>query len=345
MWFALVARAGSVRTDPFLLSIIGVMLAATLAPCSGTSAAVVHSLGIAAIATLFFLQGARLSRGAVLDGITAWRLHVTIAAITFVLFPLTGLALMVVFRTTLPPLVWMGVLFLCALPSTVQASIALTSMAKGNVAGAICSATASNVAGIVLTPFIFGALSSVHGGSVSLNGVGQVVLELLVPFAVGHWLRPTIGGWVERHRRLLSVTDRGSILVVVYGALSGAVMHGIWQQLPYTVLLPLIVIVAFIFVIVLFGIRVMGVAFGFDRQDKIATLFCGTQKSLITGVPMANALFSATAVGPMLIPMMIYYPIQMLVCALLARRYAALPDAPLAVRSRAEDKLHAVGTP
>ena len=105
MWFALVGRAGSVRPDPFLLSIAGVMLAATLAPCYGTSAVVVHGLGIAAITALFFLQGARLSRAAVLDGITAWRLHVTIAAITFVLFPLTGLALMVAFPTTLPPLV------------------------------------------------------------------------------------------------------------------------------------------------------------------------------------------------------------------------------------------------
>jgi len=324
MWLAPISRARCVRPDAFLLSIIGVMLAATWAPCSGISAVVVHSLGIAAIAALFFLQGARLSRVAILDGITAWRLHVAIAAITFVLFPMAGLALMLVFPTTIPPLVWTGVLFLCALPSTVQSSIALTSIAKGNVAGAICSATASNVGGILLTPLIFGALSRVHGGSLSLNGVGQVVFELLVPFAVGHWLRPTVGGWVESHRRLLSVTDRGSILLVVYGALSGAVVHGIWHQLPYTVLLPLIVIVAFIFVIILFGIRVTSLAFSFERQDNIATLFCGVQKSLITGVPMANALFSATAVGTVLIPMMIYYPIQMLVCALLARRYAAL---------------------
>jgi solute carrier family 10 (sodium/bile acid cotransporter), member 7 len=167
MWLSFVARASRVRPDAFLVSVLAVVLAATLMPCSGLGAVVFRGLGIAAIATLFFLQGARLSRAAVLDGITGWRLHATIATTTFVLFPLTGLTLSVVFPTTLPPSLWMGVLFLCALPSTVQSSIALTSVAKGNVAGAICSATASNVAGIALTPLIFGVLSRVHGGSVS----------------------------------------------------------------------------------------------------------------------------------------------------------------------------------
>jgi solute carrier family 10 (sodium/bile acid cotransporter), member 7 len=227
LWLRSAARAGHVCPDPFVLSLLGVVLAATLAPCRGTSAAVCHGLGIAAIAFLFFLQGARLSRGAILGGITCWRLHATIATTTFVLFPLIGLALSAALPTTLPPLLWTGVLFLCALPSTVQSSIALTSMAKGNVAGAICSATASNVAGIALTPLIFGILSRVHGGGISPGGVGQVICELLVPFLAGHWLRPRIGGWVENNRRVLKFTDRGSILLVVYGAFSAAVVHGI----------------------------------------------------------------------------------------------------------------------
>ncbi len=336
MWLRLVARASRVRPDPFVLSLLGVVLAATLAPCRGTSAAVCHGLGIAAIASLFFLQGARLSRAAILDGITCWRLHATIATTTFVLFPLLGLALNAAFPTTLPPLLWTGVLFLCALPSTVQSSIALTSMAQGNVAGAICSATASNVAGIALTPLIFGVLSRVHGGGVSLDGVAQVFCELLVPFVAGHWLRPWIGGWVQSNRRVLSFTDRGSILLVVYAAFSAAVVHGIWHRLPPSVLLLLMLIVAFILVIVLLGIKVAGVALGFGKQDDIAATFCGSQKSLVSGVPMASALFSAAAMGPVLIPIMIYYPMQLVVCAWLARRYGVAPDAALAVRSHPE---------
>jgi solute carrier family 10 (sodium/bile acid cotransporter), member 7 len=279
-------NTGRVRPDPFVVSLLGVVLTATLVPCRGTSAAVFHGLGIVAIASLFFLQGARLSRAAILNGITCWRLHATIATTTFVLFPLTGLALSAAFPTTLPPLLWTGVLFLCALPSTVQSSIALTSMAKGNVAGAICSATASNLAGIVLTPLIFGVLSRVHGGGVSPGGVGQVFCELLVPFVAGHWLRPRIGGWVESNRRVLSFTDRGSILLVVYAAFSAAVVHGIWHRLPPMALLLLMLIAGFILAIILLGIRAASVALGFGKQDNIAATFCGSQKSLVSGVPM-----------------------------------------------------------
>ena len=337
MWLRFVARASRVRPDAFVVSLLGVVLAATVAPCRATSAAVCHGLGIAAIATLFFLQGARLSRAAILNGITCWHLHATIAATTFVLFPLTGLALSAVFPTTLPPLLWSGVLFLCALPSTVQSSIALTSMANGNVAGAICSATASNVAGIALTPLIFGALSRVHGGGVSLDGAGQVFCELLVPFVAGHWLRPRIGGWVESNRRVLSFTDRGSILLVVYGAFSAAVVHGVWNQLAPIVLLQLMLIVAFILAIVLLGINLASFTLGVGMRDNIAATFCGSQKSLVSGVPMAGALFSAAAMGPVLIPIMIYYPMQLVVCAWLARRYARAPDVALAVRANPEN--------
>jgi solute carrier family 10 (sodium/bile acid cotransporter), member 7 len=337
MWLRFAARASRVHPDPFVLSLLGVVLTATLIPCRGTSAAVCHSLGTIAIASLFFLQGARLSRAAILDGITCWRLHATIATSTFVLFPLIGLALSAAFPTTLPSLLWTGVLFLCALPSTVQSSIALTSMAKGNVAGAICSATASNVAGIAFTPLIFGVLSRVHGSGVSPDGVAQVFCELLVPFVAGHWLRPWIGGWVQSNRGILSFTDRGSILLVVYAAFSAAVVHGVWHQLPPTVLLLLMLTVAFILAIVLLGIKIAGVALGFGRQDDIAATFCGSQKSLVNGVPMASALFSAAAIGPVLIPIMIYYPMQIVVCAWLARRYAVAPDAALAVRLRPEN--------
>jgi solute carrier family 10 (sodium/bile acid cotransporter), member 7 len=338
MWLRFAANIGRVRPDPFVLSLLGVVLSATFVPCSGASAQVFHFLGVAAIASLFFLQGARLSRDAVVNGITHWRLHATIATTTFVLFPLVGLGLTTAFPNMLPPLLWTGMLFACALPSTVQSSIALTSIAQGNVAGAICSATASNVVGILLTPLIFGILSRVRGGGASLDGVGQVFFELLVPFITGHLLRPWIGGWVENNRRVLSFTDRGSILLVVYAAFSAAVEHGVWHQLPPTVLLPLALIVAFVLVTVLLTIKFVSGAMGFDPQDEIAAMFCGSQKSLVSGVPIASALFSGATVGPILIPIMIYYPVQIVVCAWLARRYAATSDAVagLAVRTSRE---------
>jgi solute carrier family 10 (sodium/bile acid cotransporter), member 7 len=184
----------------------------------------------------------------------------------------------------------------------------------------ICSATVSNVAGIALTPLIFGVMSRVPGDGVSPDGVAQVFCELLAPFIVGHWLRPGIGGWVDSNRRVLSFTDRGSILLVVYGVFSAAVVHGLWHRLPSMVLLLLMLIVVLILAIVLLCIKFASVALGFRKEDSIAATFCGSQKSLVSGVP--SALFSAAAMGPILIPIMIYYPMQLVMCAWLARHFA-----------------------
>jgi len=203
------------RPDGFVLSLVAVVLAATFAPCDGLAADIFHVVGTLAIASLFFLQGARLSRRAVLNGITHWRLHLTIGSMTFAIFPAIGLASFALFPQALSSPLWLGVLFVCALPSTVQSSIALTSVAHGNVAGAVCSATASNLLGIVLSPLIFAAMSHAHGNAIDSACIWSVILELLVPFIAGHALRPWIGRWAECNRALLSITDRSSILVVV----------------------------------------------------------------------------------------------------------------------------------
>ena len=320
--------AGSLRRfhpDPFVLSLAAVVLAATVSPCRGAIAGAVHVAGIGAIASLFFLQGARLSRDAVIGGIMHWRLHATIGTVTFVLFPLIGWCLVALCPHLLPGALWLGLLFLCALPSTVQSSIALTSIAQGNVAGAICSATASNVVGIALTPLILAVLSRRHGAEIAVHNVALVVLELLVPFAIGHLLRPWIGGWAGRNRKILAFTDRGSILLVVYASFSAAVVNGVWRELPPATLLLLGLVVAMLLVIVLAAIVVASRVQGFAVPDEIAAVLCGSQKSLVSGVPIASALFPATTIGMILIPMMIYYPMQLVVCAALARRYASQP--------------------
>jgi sodium/bile acid cotransporter 7 len=323
----LVARAWNLRLlrpDGFVLSLIGVVITATLLPCDGRGARLFATLGTIAIASLFFLQGARLSRDAIMSGLRHWRLHLVTASTTFVIFPFIGLGMRMLFPMALPPLPWMGVLFACALPSTVQSSIALTSIAKGNVSGAICSATMSNVAGIFITPLLFGAMARLHGGGVDARGIWHIMLQLLVPFVAGHSLRPWIGAWAARNRAVLSVTDRGSILVVVYTAFSAAVVHGIWHQLP----LETLAILCFIMALLLAGGLLTTIAvsrvMALGTEDEIAVAFCGSQKSLVTGVPMANALFSAATVGPLLLPIMIYHLLQLLVCAWLARRYASI---------------------
>jgi solute carrier family 10 (sodium/bile acid cotransporter), member 7 len=315
-------RVRNLQPDWFVLSLVGTVLLAALLPCSGRAAGVFHTLAICAIGSLFFLQGARLSRDAVVGGITHWRLHTTIAMTTFVLFPTIGWALSYLFPHLLPPIIWVGVMFLCALPSTVQSSVTLISIAQGNVAGAVCSATLSTMAGIVLTPLLFGAISHLQGGRVAVGDIGHVLLELMAPFLCGHLLRPWIGQWAERNRRLLAVTDRSSILLVVYAAFSSAVINGLWNQLPPVVMAFTLLVAALLLMTALLATILTHSLLGFDREDRIAVMFCGSQKSLITAVPMANILFPAATVGLVLIPIMIYHPMQLVVGAWLARRLA-----------------------
>jgi sodium/bile acid cotransporter 7 len=317
------ARAVPLLVDGFVLGLLGVVLAATFMPCRGDSVRAFNAAGILAIAALFFLQGARLSRDAILRGVTHWRLHAAIGGTTFVAFPLLGISLCGAFPHLLPTQLWLGMLFVCALPSTVQSSIALTSIAGGNVPGAVCSATASNIAGIVLAPLLFGAMSNLHGSAMDLMGIWHVALQLLAPFAAGHLLRPWIGSWAERNRALLSITDRGSILLVVYTAFSAAVVHGIWQQIPPMHLVVLALLTVLLLALVLLIITLTSRTLGFGRDDEAALIFCGSQKSLVSGVPIAAALIPGADVGPILLPMMLYYPMQLLICAWIARRYSA----------------------
>ena len=324
------------RPDVFVMALAGTVAVATMLPCQGAGARVFHVLGLIAIATLFFLQGARLTRESILAGMTNWMLHATIAGATFVLFPLLGTALIALMPHALDHALVLGVLFLCALPSTVQSSIALTSIARGNVAGAVCAATASSLIGMVFTPLLFGFMAHVRGGGVDVSGMWQVFAQLLAPFAVGHLLRPWIGPWAARNKSLLAITDRGSILIVVYTAFSAAVVHGIWYQVPPMMLGVLAGIVAALLAVGLLIARIAARACGFAAADEVAVVFCGSQKSLVAGIPIASALFAGPMLGVVVLPIMIYHPLQLIVCAWLARRYAnrpahaaVVPEAPL----------------
>ncbi len=262
------------RPDNFTLALVGTVLVASLFPCSGQFAA---DWGVAtqiAIALLFFLHGARLSREAVFAGLTHWRLHLTVFGFTYVVFPILGLATVALPPSVLSPSLGLGILFLCCLPSTVQSSIAFTSIAGGNVPAAICSASASSLIGVFLTPVLVGLLMSAHGG-VSLDSIESIVMQLLVPFVAGQLLRPWIGAWALRHKKLLGLVYRGSILMVVYGAFSEAVAHGLWHQLT-----PESTAVMILLNIVLLGIALTSTTWtarrlGFDHQDEITIVFCG----------------------------------------------------------------------
>ncbi|MET0267173.1 MAG: bile acid:sodium symporter family protein [Duganella sp.] len=309
--------------DNFTLAMIVTVAAASILPASGQTAVVFDNVTHAAVCLLFFLHGAKLSREAVVAGITHWRLHLLVLLCTFALFPLLGLGLKPLLEPLVTPELYLGILFLCMLPSTVQSSIAFTAAARGNVPAAICSASASNLLGIFLTPLLVGLLTSARlQGDSSLEAFTQIATQLLLPFIAGQVARRWIGGWVERNKALTRLVDQGSILLVVYTAFSEAVGQGLWQQLSGKSLAGLLVIDVVLLALVMVISMQASKRLGFSRADQIAIVFCGSKKSLASGVPMAKVLFAGGALGAVVLPLMLFHQLQLMVCAVLAQRFA-----------------------
>ena len=312
--------------DPFVLVLFLTVVTASFLPAYGRVGEALNVVATLAIVLLFFLHGAKLSRENLSQALRHWRLHLTILSITFILFPVLGLALSSLFPHLLTPELWSGMLFLCALPSTVQSSIAFTSIARGNVAGTVASAAASNLLGIALTPLIIGLLTHARSSGATTSGIWNIVLQMLVPFVAGHLCRPWLGAWAARNKALLSITDRGTIVLAVYSAFSAAVIGKLWQEVPMTTLGILIALCLLMLAALLLIARSVARALGFSRADEISIVFCGSKKSLVSGVPMARVLFAGPHVGAAILPLMIFHQIQLIICAWLARRYAAQSD-------------------
>ena len=308
--------------DTFTLMLIATVTLASVLPVSGPAVAWFGLATKLAIALLFFLHGARLSRQVMVTGLLHWRLHLTIIAATFALFPILGLGLGLLPKSVLPPALYTGILFLCVLPSTVQSSIAFTSMAGGNVPASIVAASGSNLIGMILTPLLAGLLFSVGGhGGFSLNALEAIAIQLLAPFLLGQILQPWIGGFIRAQKALLAPVDRGSVLMVVYMAFSESITQGLWHTLSVrdiaVVIVADMVLLALVLVITMTASRLMG----FSREDEIAIVFCGSKKSLASGVPMASAIFAGQAIGGIVLPLMLFHQIQLMACAILARHY------------------------
>ncbi|HYG45526.1 MAG TPA: bile acid:sodium symporter family protein [Bordetella sp.] len=312
--------------DRFTLYLVIVVIIASVLPAHGQGMVAFEWITNIGIALLFFLHGARLPRDAIIAGFTHWRLHLTIFSATFIMFPLLGVALKPVLEPLVTPELYTGVLFLCCLPATVQSAIAFTSMARGNVPAAVCSASASSLLGIFLTPLLVGTVVVASTSApISFDAVGKIMLQLLLPFVLGQFMRRWIGAWIYHRKALLKFVDQGSILLVVYTAFSEAVNEGLWRQTPIFALLGLVVGCAVLLALALLGCMALGRVFKFSLEDRITLLFGGSKKSLASGIPMAQVIFAGQAVGAIVLPLMLFHQIQLMVCAVMAARYAKRP--------------------
>ncbi len=317
------AVLSKLKIDAYIIALFGMVVLASFLPVQGQAAVITGWVVKLAIALLFFLHGAKLSREAVVAGVTHWRLHLTILAFTFVLFPILGLAISKV--GVLTPTMAAGMVFLACLPSTVQSSIAFTSIGRGNVAAAVCAASASNLFGIFLTPVLVGLLMNAHGDVGGWDSIKSIVVQLLLPFIAGQIARPLVGKWIEKHKTLVGRVDRGSILLVVYSAFSAAVVEGLWRKVSPLELITLLLVCGVLLTLVMLATMWGARLLGFSKADEVAIVFCGSKKSLATGVPMAGILFPGATAGVLVLPLMIFHQIQLMACSVLAQRYAARP--------------------
>jgi sodium/bile acid cotransporter 7 len=274
------------------------------------------------VAFLFFLHGAKLTPKNLLDGLTNWKVHLAILVATFILFP----SLVVLLRPLLlflhSPEFYVGFLFLASLPSTVQSAIAFTSLAKGNVAVAICAASASSLLGVIVTPLLVGFLIHVEGTTPKLQAIWDLTLQLVVPFILGQIVRPYLRDLLTRNQVIIGATDRLSVIFIVYVSFSHSVTQGLWANFTFKDIFSLILTASLLLACALIITSQAGKFLRFPEADRRALIFCGSKKSLMTGVPMANILFSAGLAGLVILPLIIFHQIQLIVSAQLARYLA-----------------------
>ena len=314
------------KLDPLIVLIVLAVIIAIIAPARGTFAEIFSIATKVGIAFLFFLYGARLSTRQALDGVKNWKLHLTILAFTFALYPLVGVLLRPL-TAFIPEDLYLGILYLTLVPSTVQSSVAFTSIAGGNVAGAIVSASASNLAGVVLTPLlVMGLMGAGDGIHIDSGVFVEISLLLLFPFILGQLLRK----WIKNiaASKATKIVDRGSIAMVVYSAFSAGVVGGVWSRMGVWEVIFLVAFAAALVAFMLWLTRVISARLGFARADVIAIEFCGSKKSLATGLPMASVIFAADGaqLGLLILPLMIYHQVQLMICSWLAARYGREAD-------------------
>jgi solute carrier family 10 (sodium/bile acid cotransporter), member 7 len=307
---------------------IGMLVAAVLAwvyPTAGAQGGWLYPeiLTKAGVALIFFLHGMSLSFEAMKQGAMNWRLHAFVQIAVFLFFPAIGLVLMVGTKGWLSDDLRLGLFYLCALPSTVSSSIALTAAAGGNVPGAVFNATLSSLLGIFLTPLWIKLVWQESGVSMPLGGVVlDLTLWILLPLIVGQILRRWLAGWAKRNKSWIGVIDRLTILLLIYTSFCDSFVFGVWTKHGIVVVVASAIISVVIFYFVLYMLGWVSDRLGFNREDRIAALFCGSKKSMATGVPMAQLMFGSNpALGLILLPIMIYHPFQLIVGGILANKW------------------------
>ena len=310
--------------DRYMILLAVTVLLATLAPARGDFAVFVRHAAFWAVALLFFLYGAKLSTATVVTGFANWKLQIACLACTFLLFPVLAMVATPFAATVFPAAIVTGLLYIGCMPSTVQSSIAFTSISNGNVAGAVCAASISNLIGVVLSPLLLMLLiPSAASFTIDPSAIWKIAQQILLPFVAGQLCRPLLAGFLNRHKMPTTIVDRGSILLIVYSAFSVGVVNGIWRIMPWQSVVFLVLACMALLALVMGVAIAAGRLAGMDKPDLLALFYCGSTKSLATGLPMAGILFAGQDISLIVLPLMLFHLIQLVVCAVISQRVRA----------------------
>lgn len=315
--------------DPLVRLLALAILLASLVPVTAEYRPVAQAISNGAVFLLFLLNGLRLPRAEVLRGIGNARLLLPLALWCFGAMALAGAALAEAgAELLLPPTVALGFLFLGALPSTVQSATAYSSLAGGNVAVSVVAAAFLNILGVFLSAPFFSLLAGGEAAPFDWAALERIALILLLPFALGQIAQGKAGHLVRDHKRLATWMDRLAIAIAVYVAFSGAVEQGLWQLVGLHDWLSLLVLVSAFLAVGFGGAWLLGGVIRLVREDRIAFLFAGGQKSIALGAPLASLLFPPPVAGLLLLPVLTYHLLQLVLSAPLATRLNRLAAPP-----------------
>ncbi|MBU2868021.1 bile acid:sodium symporter family protein [Pacificibacter marinus] len=306
--------------DAYMLLLLGTVALGVILPAQGIFADILGQVTFGAVSLLFFLYGIKLDPASVKAGLLNWQLQGLTFGATYLMFPIIGMVLSLVFEPLLGTTVTLGLLFLAVLPSTVQSSIAFTAISGGNVPAAICAASVSNLIGVLLTPALVALMLHKGDGSVSFDAVVKIGLQILLPFAIGQLMRPWLSSFVKKHKILTTVVDRGSIILIVYSAFSASTLSGLWSSMPTQTLAWLFGVIWLFLALSMAAMLAAGRLANLSPPDKAVLFYCGSTKSLATGLPIATALFAPDVLGAIVLPLMIYHMSQLILCAFVSQK-------------------------
>ena len=277
----------------------------------------------AGVALIFLIQGLTLPSTALRKGLSQWKLHLLVQSFTFLVFPVMGIVLDRLAGGWLAPDLRLGFLYLAVLPSTITTSVILTGMAGGNTVGALFNAVLSSLLGVFVTPLWVAWLMKASGQQQPLGPViVEIVTLLLIPLVLGQVLRPPCAAWADRNKKRLGNLSSAIVLFIVYAAFCNSVKQRLWTQHGLNVLLPAAGGVLLLFGLAVLLTEALARALSLQRPDLIAARCCAPQKTLASGVPMAKIIFGAhPGLGLILLPVLLYHPLQLIVCGALASRW------------------------